>query len=193
MRKLLVPQVYREVMKLHQEMLAALNRMKRSLVRWPHVVGYGLGQKLVRGYPTRSMVPVFFVDEKIARHRLKPAHRLPATLLIQGRRYPTDVVKVHPLRLEGLGDNGPNQLRKRPYPMGSAICVYEPFGTKCKMQGTAGALVVKKKSPGSFWVLSAGHVLLAICNPVVEPWARTNLEKNTPNPHTTHALLAQVQ
>lgn len=150
-----------------------LRSQKRYLMSLEHVVGVGIGNKIVRGQDTGKKSIVVFVDKKVPPEDLKRGQEIPVTL--QGTE--TDVIETGPFYLLD------RKARQRPAMPGASIGHYKVTA------GTFGALV-KDKTSGQVLILSNNHVLANATNgsdgraeigdPILQPGAHDNgrLEKD---------------
>jgi hypothetical protein len=105
---------------------------------------------------------------------------MPRSISVGGRRVPTDVV-VAP-RFKPFGNAGANQMQSRPFEMGASIeaCVHEQDQTAAG-PGTVG-VVVEDINSGERRVLSAGHVLDAMDDDLIQPAILYGGHNRTPPP-----------
>lgn len=121
-----------------------LRRRQGELMSLPHVVGVGIGKKMVRGEDIGEEALVVLVDKKVPEPELHRSEKVPRTL----SRCCTDVLEVGELQLLGVDRTG----RQRPARPGVSIGHYKITA------GTFGA-VVKDKATGEPLILSNNHVL----------------------------------
>lgn len=121
-----------------------LRRRQRELMSLPHVVGVGIGRKMVGGKDSGDEALVVLVDKKVAEPELSRSEKVPRVL----SRCCTDVIEVGQLQLLGVDRTG----RQRPARPGVSIGHYKITA------GTFGA-VVRDKATGAPLILSNNHVL----------------------------------
>ncbi len=78
----------------------ARERVHRDLLRFPNVIGTGLGVKRRNGAVVDPQALVVFVASKVAREQLERHERLPKYIVHQRRRIATDVVQIKGVRRE---------------------------------------------------------------------------------------------
>lgn len=137
-------------------------RYRSHLLRYPNVVGVGVGVKFKDGVPTGSKALVVFVKKKLPKEELPRFARLPARV----GGVETDVVETGRIRLLGRLE------KERPARPGVSIGHYKITA------GTLGA-VVKDRVTGEELILSNNHILAngtngrdgraAVGDPILQP------------------------
>ncbi len=130
----------------------ALRRYRERLLRWPNVVGVGVGKKLRADRPTDRDAVIVLVTSKLpeadlASHEMLPRSLTPGVL--------TDVVEVGEVRalVPSREEISFRHARQRPAPGGVSI------GHREVTAGTLG-MVVRDAASGDPLILSNNHVLV---------------------------------
>ncbi len=166
--------------------LEALDALKEQLGYDPHsglsqpaqtngryglgnIVGFGIAEKEVDGYPTGMMSVAVYVITKVPAYLVEPEALAPELIL----GLPTDVVELGQERELGC------TVKYRPMPAGVSIGP-KPWGTWA-MGGTAGCLL---KRDSQIHILSNHHILLyppgsAVGDPIFQPSLATGGNPST--------------
>ena len=182
-----------QLVKTEARIAAALERQKKKILQKKNVIGFGVSQRAGR------YVAVFFVTRKVKTGKLLPKDRLPRSITVGGKRFPTDVRTIQrPSTTAGdpIGDPTENRRSyhyngKGDWKMGVGISIFKPQppgAPKWVNAGTAGARVVSKKDPNEHLVLTCGHVVKAAGLEVAQ-----QLDDRDPPPGSLFNFVGQVK
>jgi hypothetical protein len=153
--------------KQERQLSKALKRIGPDWLQKANVVAYGIGDKVTKKKSTDRLAAIAFVEKKVAAGKLSRRDRIPKTLLVGRKRIPTDVQRLR--RVEATGDPTANREDSRnKMEMGHSISSLPHDTDGAASTGTSGAVVTDPHQPGSQFMLSAGHVLLATGNDIIQ-------------------------
>lgn len=141
---------------------AAKEKFEKLLMGKAHVIGVGVGKKVVAGEETDEPAVIVFVEKKLPEPKLKRKDRIPKTL----DEVKTDVIETGRLKAQALIAGGRARTdRWRPAPGGVSV------GHIRITAGTLGGVV---RAGGRRVILSNNHVLGAsnaarIGDPILQP------------------------
>ena len=141
---------------------AAKEKFERLLMEKAHVIGVGIGKKVVAGEETDEPAVIVFVEKKVPEPQLKRKDMIPKTL----DEVKTDVIESGRLKAQAAMAGGKTRTdRWRPAPGGVSV------GHIRITAGTLGGVVRRQ---GRRVVLSNNHVLAAsnaarIGDPILQP------------------------